>query len=159
MGPCRRAREDSTRRSTLRQKVPSGCLDRQTLHLLGGVPGAEQAAFASQELHGLEETRADGAACNGEAQGVYQVARALLLFGGEATHHFLDRGLRPLGTSREAFDELGEVLADELLLELGLIVVERAAVEVADGVGDLGRQGDALLEEVHDVLEARRVPI
>src|SRR5215217_19769 len=163
MGPCRRAREDSTRRSTLRQKVPSGCLDRQTLHLLGGVPGAEQAAFASQELHGLEETRADGAACNGEAQGVYQVARALLLFGGEATHHFLDRGLRPLGKSREAFDELGEVLADELLaellLELGLIVVEGAAVEVADGVGDLGRQGDTLLQEIHDVLEARRVPI
>src|SRR5215203_1202911 len=46
-----------------------------------------------------------------------------------------------------------------LLLELGLIVVEGAAVEVADGVGDLGRQGDTLLQEIHDVLEARWVPI
>src|SRR5918994_2044119 len=93
---------------------------------------------------------------------MYQVARAFLLFGGEATHRFLYRGLRPLGKSCEAFDELGKVLADELLaellLELGLGVVERATVEVADGVGDLGRQGDALLQEIHDVLEARWVP-
>ena len=57
-----------------------------------------------------------------------EVARALLLFGGEATHRFLYRGLRPHGKSYEAFHELGEVLADEhlgeLLLELGLVVVE-----------------------------------
>src|SRR5918997_188232 len=93
---------------------------------------------------------------------MYQVARAFLLFGGEATHRFLYRGLRPLGECCEAIDELREILADELLaellLELGLGVVERAAVEVADGVGDLGRQGDALLQEIHDVLEARWVP-
>src|SRR3712207_1260447 len=161
MGPCRRAGEDSTRRSPLRQKVPSGSLNWQALNLPGGVPGAEQAAFASQELHGLEEACADGAARYGEAQGVYQVARALLLFGGEATHRFLYRGLRPLGESFEAFDELGEVLSDELLaelpLELGLVVVELAAVEVAHGVGNLGRQGDALFQEIHDVLEALRV--
>src|SRR5918997_5517002 len=128
MGPCPRAGEDSTRRSPLRQKVPSGCLHRKALQLLGGVPGAEQAAFASQKLHGLEEACADGTACNGEAQGMYQVARAFLLFGGEATHRFLYRGLRPLGEGSQAFDELGEVLSDELfaelLLELGLVVVE-----------------------------------
>src|SRR5215204_6748699 len=145
------------------KRVRGRCLDRQALHLLGGVPGAEQAAFASQELHGLEEACADGAACNGEAQGVYQAARALLPFGGEATYRLLYRGLRPLGKCREAFDELGEVFPDKLLaelfFELGLVVVEGAAVEVADGVGDLGRQGDALLQEIHDVLEACRVPI
>src|SRR5215210_9319528 len=127
-------------------------LDRQALHLLGGVPGAEQAAFASQELHGLKEARAYGAARNGEAQGVYQVARALLLLSGEAAHRFFYRGLRPLRECSEAFDEVGEVLADELLaeliLELGFVVVHRAAVEVADGVRDLGRQGDTLLQEI-----------
>src|ERR687898_3493914 len=146
MGPCRRAGEDSTRRSPLSQKVPSGCLNWQALNLPGGVPGAEQAAFASQELHGLEEACADGAARNGEAQGVYQVARTLLLLGGEAAHRIFYRGLRPLGKSREAFDEVGEVLADELLaellLELGFVVVQQAAVKVANGVRDLGRQGD-----------------
>src|SRR5215204_62785 len=109
------------------KRVRGRCLDRQALHLLGGVPGAEQAAFASQELHGLEEARADGAACNGEAQGVYQVARTLLLLGGEAAHRFFYCGLRPLGKSPKAFDEVGEVLADELLaellLELGFVVV------------------------------------
>src|ERR687898_1294248 len=99
MGPCRRAGEDSTRRSPLSQKVPSGCLNWQALNLPGGVPGAEQAAFASQELHGLEEACADGAARDSEAQGVYQVTRALLLFGGKTAHRFLDRNLCPLGKS------------------------------------------------------------
>src|ERR671920_1068612 len=115
------------------------------------------------EVHGLEEACTYGAACDGEAQGVYEVASALLLFGGEATHRFLDRGLSPLGKSCEAFDELGEVLANELLtellLELGLVVVERAAVEVADRVGDLGRQGDTLLQKVHNLLKPLHVQL
>src|ERR671910_728149 len=162
MGPCRRAGEDSTRRSPLRQKVRGRRLDGQPLHVASSVSRAEQAAFASQELHGFEQSGTHGAACNGEAQGVYQVARALLLFGGEAAHRILDRGLRPLGKSCEAFHELGKVLADELFAELFLerilVVVERAAVEVADGVGDLGRQGDTLLQESHDVRQAPPVP-
>ena len=62
------------------------------------------------------------------------------------------------GESCEAFHELGKVLADELFaelfLELCLVVFQRAAVEVADGVGDLGRQGDTLLEEA--MIFARR---
>src|SRR5919112_740498 len=99
MGPRCLKLEEFTRRSPLRQKAPDGRLYGQALHLIGGVPGAEQATLAAEELHGLEEARADGAACNGEAQGVYQVASALLLFGGKTTHRFLDRGLCPLGKS------------------------------------------------------------
>src|SRR5215217_2814300 len=92
-----------------------------------------------------------------------KVARPLLLLRGEAPHRFFDRLFRPLGQTGEAFDELGKILPDELLaellLELGLVVIEGAAVEVADGVWDLDRQGDALLEEVHDLLEARPVQV
>jgi hypothetical protein len=59
---------------------------------------------------------------------VYQVARALLLFGSKATHRLFYGGLRPLRKSCEACDELWEGLADELLaellLELGLLIVQ-----------------------------------
>src|SRR5215207_996516 len=101
MGPRCMKLEEFTRRFPLRQKVPSDCLGWQALYPLGGVSGAEQATFASQEVHGLEEAGADGPARDGEAQRVYQVAGALLLLGGETAHRFLDRGLRPLGNSPE----------------------------------------------------------
>src|SRR5215218_1418507 len=163
MGPCRQAGADSTRQYPVRQKVQGRCLDGKALHLLGGVSGPEQAAIASEELHGLEETGADGTSCDGEAQRVYEVARPLLLLGGEAAYCFLYRFFRPLGEGREAFDELGEVFADELLaellLELGFVVVERTAVEIAGGVGNLGGQGDALLQESHDLLKPRHVQL
>ena len=42
-------------------------LHRQALHLPGGVFGPLQAAVASQELHGLEESRAHGAPGDGKA--------------------------------------------------------------------------------------------
>src|ERR671921_1675255 len=162
MGPCRRAGEDSTRRSPLRQKVRGRPLDGQPLHLAGSVSRTEQAAVAPEELHGLEQSGTHGASSDGESQGVYQVASALLPFGGEASHCLLYRRFRPLGECFEAFDEHGEGLAyellAELLLELGFVVVERAAVEVTYRVGDLGRQRDALLQEMHDVLEAGWVP-
>src|SRR5215212_1510834 len=144
------------------KRVRDRYLDRLLLHLAGCVSRTEQAAFAPEELHGLEKSGTHGASGDGESQWVYQVARTLLLLGGESAHRFFYRGLRPLGKSREAFDEVGEVLADELLaellLELGFVVVQRAAVKVANGVRDLGRQGDTLLQEIHDLPEARRVP-
>src|ERR671920_1242187 len=91
------------------------------------------------------------------------MARAFLLLGGEATHGSLYGLLRPPGERGEAFDENGEVLTDELFtelfLELGLVVIEGTAVEVSDRVGDLGRQGDALLEEVHDLPQPRLVQL
>src|SRR5918995_3542449 len=163
MGPCREAGRfyptpaASSKGSLVRR---SG---RQTLHLLDHVPRPEQAAIPPQKLHGLEEAGANGTPGDGEAQGMNKVARPLLLLRGEAAHRFFDSLFRPPGKSGEAFDELGEVLPHELLaklfLELGLIVIEGAAVEVADGVRDLGGQGDALLEEVHDLLEARPVQL
>src|SRR5215213_1919777 len=162
MGPRCLKLEEFTRRSPLRQKVPSVCLDRQALHLAGSVSRAEQAAVAPEELHGLEQSGTHGASSDGESQGVYQMASALLPFGGEASHCLLYHRFRPLGECCEAFDEHGESLAyellAELLLELGFVVVERAAVEVTHRVGDLGRQRDALLQEMHDVLEAGWVP-
>src|SRR5215217_1402552 len=121
--------KDSTRRHPLRQKDLRR-LDWQALHLLGGVFGPQQAAILPQEVHGLKEASAHGAAGDGEAQGVDEVTRALLLLGGEATHSFLYRCFGPLGKCPKTFDQLGKVLADELLsellLELGLVVVERA---------------------------------
>src|SRR5919112_639349 len=161
MGPCREAGQILPDSLRFVKRVPNGRLDGQALHLLGGVFGPEQAAFAPEELHGLEEPRADGASRNGEAKGMYEVARTRLLLCGEAAYRFLYRLFRPLRERCETFDEFGEVLANELLaellLELGFVVVERAAVEVAYGVGDLGGQGDAFFEEGHDLLEARHI--
>src|SRR5918998_386488 len=135
--------------------------DRQVSHLLRDVPYPLQAALAAEERHGLEEAGADGAARGGEAQGVYKVASALLFLRREASDGLLDGFLGPLGEGPEALGKLGKVLPDkvlaELLLELGLVVVEGAAVEVSDGGGDLDRQGDALFKEVHDLLQARPV--
>src|SRR5918998_4826380 len=150
MGPCREAARFYPTLATSSKDSPVRRSGRQALHLLDHVTRPEQAPVPPQKLHGLEEAGADGTPGDGEAQGMDEVARPLLLLRGEAPYRFLDRPFRPLGEIGEAFDELGKVLADErlaeLLLELGLIVIEGAAVEVADGVWDLGRQGDALLE-------------
>src|SRR5215203_1521352 len=163
MGPCREAGRFYPTAAASSKGLLVRRSGRQALHLLDHVPRPEQAAIPPQKLHGLEEAGADGASGDGEAQGMNKVARPLLLLRGEAAHRFFDRPFCPPGETGEAFDELGEVLPYELLaelfLELGLIVIEGTAVEVADGVGDLGGQGDALLEEVHDVLEAFPVQV
>src|SRR5918997_2775041 len=148
MGPCREAARFYPTLATSSKDSPVRSSGRQALHLLDHVTRPEQAPVPPQKLHGLEEAGADGTPGDGEAQGVDEVARPLLLLRGEAPHRFLDRLFRPPGETGEALDELGEILPDErlaeLLLELGLVVVEGAAVEIAYGVGDLGRQGDAL---------------
>src|SRR5215210_3219835 len=104
MGPCREAGRfyptpaGSSKGWLVRR---SG---RQTLQFPNHVLRPEQAAIPPDELHGLEEASADGAAGNGEAQGVYEVARALLLLGGETANRIFDRRLCPPGERREAFD-------------------------------------------------------
>src|SRR5215212_8994518 len=163
MGPCREAGRFYPTAAASSKGMLVRRSGRQALHLLDYVPRPEQAAIPPQKLHGLEEAGADGASGDGEAQGMNEVARPLLLLRGEAAHRFFDRLFRPIGETCEAFDELGEVLPYELLaelfLELGLIVIQGATVEVADGVRDLGGQGDALLEEVHDLLKAWPVQV
>src|SRR5215211_6698688 len=154
MGPCREAGRFYPTAAASSKGLLVRRSGRHALHLLDYVPCPEQAAIPPQKLHGLEEAGADGASGDGEAQGVDEVARPLLFLRGEAPYGFLDRLFRPLRKCFEASDELGKVLPGErlaeLLLELGLLVVEGTAVEVAYGVGDLGGQGYALLEEVHD---------
>src|SRR5215210_3389627 len=134
---------------------------RELLHLLEDVLDPYEAALASKKLHGLEEPGAHCAPGRGEAQRVDEVPRPLLLLGSQPSHALLDRLLRPLRQGFEPLFEFREVLPDELLAELSSelfrVVVELAAVEVADGVGDLGRAGDALLQQVHDPGEARHV--
>src|SRR5919107_881275 len=156
MGPCREAGRFYPALATSSKGSLTRGSGRQALYLLDHVPRPEQAPISPQELHSLEEAGADGAPGDGEAQGVDEVARPLLFLRGEAPHGFLDRLFRPLRKCFQASDELGKVLPGErlaeLLLELGLLVVEGVAVEVAYGVGDLGGQGYALFEEVHDLL-------
>src|SRR5919206_5024276 len=151
MGPCREAGRFYPTPAASSKGLPVWRSGRQSLHLFDHVPCPEQAALASQKLHGLEEAGANGASGDGEPQGMYEVPRPFFFLRGETAHRIFDRVFRPLGECFEAFDERGEVLADELLaelfLELGLVVGEGAAVEVTDGVGDLGGQGYALLEE------------
>src|SRR4051794_6203500 len=158
MGPCREAGRFYPTPAASSKGLVVRRSGRQALHLLDHVPRSKQAAIPPQDLHGLEEAGAHGAARDGEAQRVDEMARSLLLLRCQSAHRFLYSVFRPLGECFEACDELGEVLADELLaelfLELGFVVIEGAAVEVADGVGDLGGKGYALLEEVHDLLEA-----
>src|SRR3712207_451598 len=123
---------------------------REPLHLLQDVLDPCQAALAPEELHRLEESGAHGASHCGEAQGMYEVPRPLLLLGGEATHGLFDSLLRPLRQGLEPREELREGLPDKLLAELTSelvgVVVEFAAVEVADGDRDLGQAADALLQ-------------
>ena len=127
MGPCREAGRFYPTAAASSKGLLVRRSGRQALHPLDYVPRPEQAAIPPQKLHGLEEAGADGASCDGEAQGMNEVARPLLLLRGEAAHRFFDRLFRPPGETGEAFDEFGEVLPDELLaelfLELSLIVI------------------------------------
>src|SRR5215213_9429463 len=134
MGPYREAGEFYPTPPTSSKGFLVRRLGRQALHLLDYVLCPQQAALASEELHGLEEACADGTAGDGEAQWMNKVACTLLLLGSEAAHSFFYCCVGPLGERGEALDELREVLANELpaelLLELGFVVAERAAVEV-----------------------------
>src|ERR687893_1021298 len=138
-------------------------LDRQPLYLLGGVLGPEQATVTPEEVHRLEEAGAHGAAGDGKAEGVYEVACPLPLLGREAADRFFYRLLGPFRQGLPALDDLGEGLADELLaellLELAFVVVEFVAEEVACGVRDLGDAVQALSQESHDLDEARQVAL
>src|SRR5215212_11317435 len=97
MGPCREAGRFYPTAAASSKGLLARRSGWQALHLLDYVPCPEQAAIPPQKLHGLEEAGADGASGDGEAQGMNEVARPLLLLRGEAAHCFLYRVFRPLG--------------------------------------------------------------
>ena len=87
----------------------------EPLHLLGGVLDPRKAPLPAQEQHGLEEAGAHRAARRGEAQGVDQVACALLPLGGEVADGLLYGLLGPLGEDLQAVGGELSIRLEELL--------------------------------------------
>src|ERR687893_996153 len=108
MGPCRRARQILADGPLVVKADSDRLADRQALHLLEDVLDPHQAALASEELHGLEEPGAHCAPGGGEAQGVYEVARTLLLLCGQPSDTLFDGLLGPLRQGGEALMEFRE---------------------------------------------------